>query len=88
MADHLKMLLSDISNDEAKIRKENAASYKKLYIGVGVYYLIGLIFYIQTIRIASHLGATDMSYYGPKQNYQISLFEVDSVTHIQPNQET
>jgi hypothetical protein len=46
MADHLKMLLSDISNDEAKIRKENAASYKKLYIGVGVYYLIGLIFYI------------------------------------------
>lgn len=63
------MLLSEISNDEATIRKENAASYKKLYIGVGVYYFIGLLFYIQTMRIATQLGATDMSYYGPKQNY-------------------
>ena len=87
MADHLKMLLSDIDNDEQKIRKENAVSYKRLYIGVGVYYLIGTLFYAQTIRIATALGATDMSYYGPKQNYQISLFQNDEVTHIEPELE-
>ena len=46
MADHLKMLLSDINKDEEKIRKENAYTYKRLYLGVGVYYLIGTLFYI------------------------------------------
>ncbi len=46
MVDHLKMLLSDINKDEEKIRKENAYTYKRLYVGVGVYYLIGTLFYI------------------------------------------
>ena len=87
MADHLKMLLNDIDKDEEQIRKENAYTYKRLYMGVGVYYLIGVLFYAQTIRIASALGATDMSYYGPKQNYQISLFQSDPVTHIEPEQQ-
>ena len=45
MADHLKMLLNDIDKDEEQIRKENANTYKRLYMGVGVYYLIGVLFY-------------------------------------------
>jgi hypothetical protein len=45
MADHLKMLLNDIDKDEEMIRKENAYTYKRLYMGVGVYYLIGVLFY-------------------------------------------
>lgn len=62
------MLLSDIDDDERKVRKENAASHKKLYIGVGVYYMIGSLIYWYTIRVATGLGATDMSNYGPEQN--------------------
>lgn len=46
MADHLKMLLNDIDKDEEQIRKENAYTYKRLYMGVGVYYLIGVLFYV------------------------------------------
>lgn len=53
MADHLKMLLEKIKDEEAEIRRGNEASYKKLYIGVAVYYLIGTIFYIETVRIAN-----------------------------------
>jgi len=64
MADHLKMLLEKIKDEEAEIRRGNEASYKKLYIGVAVYYLIGTIFYIETVRIANREGANDMSTYG------------------------
>jgi len=65
MADHLKMLLEKIKDEEEEIRKANQASYKKLYIGVAIYYLIGTAFYIQSVRIANAEGASDMSAYGP-----------------------
>ena len=65
MADHLKMLLEKIKDEEVEIQRANQATYKKLYIGVAIYYLLGTGFYIESVRIANAQGANDMSGYGP-----------------------